>query len=72
MPKFPNDMGAARAMAERQKKSRAEADAKRAEAIERDKATIREFANELRARQGLPPLRPDEPVIGFFCRRGRR
>lgn len=72
MPKFPTDMAAARQLTERKRQDREATAAKKAAAIEHDKAVIREFANELRAKEGLPPLEPDEPVMGFFCRRGRR
>lgn len=72
MPKFPDDMDAARAHAAKEKKARDIAVARRAKAAANDAVIVREFANDLRRKQGLPDLRPDEPVEGFFCRRGRR
>lgn len=76
MPMFPSDQAKARSLSESQKRARAQAlaDAREQQrrAEEREAAAIRDLANELRARDGLPPLAPDEPVQGFFCRRGRR
>lgn len=72
MPKIPTDMAAAASHAEKLRRARALAEAKRQEAAARDPQIIRDFANELRAKAGEPPLGPDEPVVGFFCRRGKR
>lgn len=72
MPKLPTDMTAARAHAEKQRQAREAAEAKRQASAEHDRQLIRDFANELRAKAGQPPLAPDEPVMGFFCRRGKR
>ena len=72
MPRFPSDMDKARAYSEKQKVERAEREAKDQAARAHDEAIIREFANELRAKAGEPPLAPDEPVHAIICRRGRR
>ena len=72
MPRFPSDMDKARAYSEKQKAERAEREAKDQAARAHDEVAIRELANELRRREGLPPLRPDEPVQAIICRRGRR
>ncbi len=76
MPIFPSDQAKARALSEEQKRARAAAlaDAKEQErqAQERNNKIMRDFANELRARDGLPPLASDEPVHAIICRRGRR
>lgn len=72
MPRFPSDMDKARTYSAKQKAEREARSAKEAEAMRRDEAAIRELANELRRREGLPPLRPDEPVQAIICRRGRR
>jgi hypothetical protein len=76
MPIFPADQARARAISESQKRARAQALAEAREqqrqAEEREMAAIRELANEMRARDGLPPLAPDEPVNAIICRRGRR
>ena len=72
MPMFPTDMDAARAKAEKAKKARADKAEKERLAAEHDAALVRAFANELRAKQGLPPLGPNEPVNVIICRRGLR
>lgn len=72
MPKLPTDPAAAHARAEKDKKALADRVEKRRQQDANDRQVIRDFANELRAKEGLPPLGPDEPVMGFFCRRGRR
>lgn len=76
MPMFPSDQSKARALSEEQKRARAQAlaEAKEQErqAQERNNRIMRDFANEIRAREGLPPLAPDEPVNAIICRRGRR
>lgn len=72
MPSFPQDMDKARALDRKQRKARELAKAAIAKSEADDAAAIRAFANELRAKAGLPPLRADEPVVGFFCRRGRK
>jgi len=72
MPKFPNNMDAARAHAEKQREARADRERKDREAWERDEQMIRDLTNRLRAEEGLPPLGPEEPVQAIICRRGRR
>jgi hypothetical protein len=65
-------MDKARAKAAKDIAARKTREEKAAASAMRDKAVIRAAANELRARAGQPPLRDDEPVMGFFCRRGRK
>ena len=72
MPSIPQDMDKARAKAAKDIADRQARQAKAEASAAHDKAVIRDFANELRAKVGEPPLREDEPVIGFFCRRGRK
>lgn len=76
MPKFPDDIEAATAATERERKALAKLKKAAAKSPSRmsssDEAAVRDLANNLRRKQGLPDLAPDEPVIGFFCTRGRR
>jgi len=72
MPKLPTDMTAAKVHADKQRQALADKEAKRQAAAENDRQIIRAAVNELRAKTGHPPLGPDEPVMGFFCRRGRK
>ena len=72
MPKFPDDMEKARAKTAKDAARHAAEQQRRLEAERRDEATVREFANELRRKVGAPELKPDEPVQGFFCSRGRK
>lgn len=72
MPKLPDDPAAAHAAAERQKQRRAEAALREQRATEHDEQILRAFANELRAQQGMPPLKANEPILAFRCRRGHK
>lgn len=76
MPKIPTDLKATRAFDERNRQERIATQAKREkreiEIAASDELVIRNFANELRARQGLPPLQDGEPVHAIICKRGRR
>jgi hypothetical protein len=72
MPGFPQDMDKARAKAVRDLEARKARETKAAASAAADREMVRAAANELRARAGQPPLRDDEPVMGFFCRRGRK
>lgn len=72
MPKFPADQDAARRLTERQLKEREARERKRQAAVEHDEAIIRDFANQLRAKAGEPPLAPGEKIEVIRCSRGRR
>lgn len=72
MPIFPSDQTKARERDRIERERRIERAKLAEEAKKRDMQILRDFANELRAREGLPPLAPDEPVNAIICRRGRR
>ncbi len=77
MPKIPDDMEACARRTEKDRKAMKAVKREMAKSTaprisENDEAVIRGFANDLRAKQGLPPLQPDEPVVVFFCSRRRK
>lgn len=72
MPKFPADQDAARRLSDRHRREREERERKHQAAVEHDEAIIRDFANQLRAKAGEPPLAPGEKIEVIRCNRGRR